>query len=52
MMTVSLSIGAVGYLLNAFTVPSNGKIMFMVYYIFYAVYMAGSNSGIMNLTFD
>lgn len=52
MMTLSFSIGAIGFLINSFAVPSNGKIVFTVYYIFYAIYLAGSNSGIMNLTFD
>ncbi len=52
MMIVSFSTAAAGFLINAFTVPSNGKILFTVYYIFYAVYMAGANSGIMNLAFD
>ncbi len=52
MMLVSFAVGAAGFFINAFTVPANGKILFTVYYIFYAVYMAGSNSGIMNLAFD
>lgn len=52
MMILSFLIAAAGYLINSFTVPSNGKVLFTVYYIFYAVYMAGANSGIMNLTFD
>lgn len=52
MMIVSFSIAAAGFFINSFTVPSNGKILYTVYYMFYAIYMAGANSGIMNLAFD
>lgn len=52
MLILSFMIGAVSFLINTFCVPENGKIVYTVYYALYAVYMAGSNSGIMNITFD
>ncbi len=43
---------ALSLLINVFTVPSNGKIMFALYYIVHAVAMAGINSGIINLLYE
>ncbi len=37
---------------NIFTVPSNGYVMFTIYYILFAVAMAGINSGLLNLLYD
>lgn len=52
MLILSFLIGAASFLINVFTVPANGKVMYTVYYIFYAIYYAGVNSGIVNITFD
>lgn len=35
-----------------FAVPSNGKIMFSLYYIFHGIAMGGINSALINLIFD
>ena len=39
-------------LINVFTVPSNGKVMFSIHYVLYAVSMAGINSSIINLLYE
>lgn len=52
MLFLSFAIGAFGFLVNTFTTPSNGTVLYAVHYMIYAVYMAGANSGIMNITFD
>lgn len=52
MLRVCLSIAAVGYFINVFTVPENGKIFYTTYYACYAVAMAGINSALINLVFD
>ena len=44
---ISLAFG-----INIFTVPSNGYVMFTIYYILFAVAMAGINSGTVNLVYD
>jgi len=40
------------FLFAALAVPSNGKIMFALYYIFHGIAMGGVNSGMFNLVFD
>ena len=64
MMTVSFLIGAVSFLIYSFGTPENCvslnlfgsavviNIFYIGYSILHAVYMAGSNSGMMNITFD
>ncbi len=52
MLTICFTVAAAAFFLNIFTVPSNGKVMFAVYYCTYAVAMAGINSGLMNIIFD
>lgn len=52
MMTICFALEAVGYAVNLFTVPGNGKILFSVYYILHAVAMGGINSGAVNLIYD
>ncbi len=52
MLFLSFSIGACGFLVNTFTTPANGTVFYALYYMIYAIYMAGTNSGIMNITFD
>ena len=41
-----------GFLFTALAAPSNGKIMFALYYIFHGIAMGGVNSGMFNLVFD
>ncbi|MDD6485297.1 MAG: MFS transporter [Clostridiales bacterium] len=52
MMILSFEFGAVSFLINTFTIPANGKLFFALYYVFYAIFMAGANSGMMNIVFD
>lgn len=52
MLVVAASIAAVGYLINIFTVPSNGKVFYTIYYALYCTAMAGMNSAIINLIYD
>ena len=52
MVTLCLSIAAAAFLINSFTVPSNGRIFYTVYYCLYAVSMAGINSAMTNLVYD
>lgn len=52
MLLLCFGIAGLAFFVNIFTVPSNGKVMFTLYYCLYAVAMAGINSGLMNITFD
>ena len=52
MLNICFVIEVVAFGVNAFTTPSNGKIIFTVYYMLYAVGMAGINSGTLNLIYD
>lgn len=52
MLTVCFIIVAVGFGINAFTVPSNGKILYTVYYILYCTAMAGISNASINLIYD
>ncbi|MBR2323231.1 MAG: MFS transporter [Clostridia bacterium] len=52
MTTVCYIIASIGFLINTFTVPSNGKVFYTVYYVLYAIAMAGINSGAINLIYD
>ena len=40
------------YLAMAFTAPSNGKVLFTVYYVLYCVAMAGINGSMINIVYD
>ena len=42
----------VGYCINIFTIPENGKVFYTVYYILNAIAMAGINSATINLIYD
>ena len=46
-----LIVGA-GFLINVFTVPGNGKILFTAYYCLYAIAMGGINGALTNLVFE
>lgn len=52
MVRICFGIAAVGFFINIFTVPSNGKVLFTIYYACYAVAMAGVNSALLNLIYD
>jgi len=52
MMMVCFVIGGISYLILTFTCPANGKIFYALYSIMHGIYMAGSNSGMMNIVFD
>jgi len=52
MLTVCFLVAMVGFAVNIFTVPSNGKVFYMIYYVLYAVGMAGINSGGINLIYE
>jgi len=52
MIKICFSVIAAGYFINIFTVPANGKVFFTIYYICYAIAMAGINSSLINLVFD
>ena len=52
MLNVCFTIVLVAFAINTFTVPSNGKVFYTIYYILYAIAMAGINSSAINLIFD
>lgn len=52
MVRLCLVIAGVGFLVNVFTVPSNGAVFYTVYYALSAVAMGGINSALTNLVFD
>ena len=52
MLNICFIIALVGFIINGFTVPDNGKVCYTVYYMLYAVAMAGINSATINLIYD
>ena len=42
----------VAFGLNIFTMPKNGKVFYTIYYMLYAIGMAGINSAVINLIYD
>ncbi len=52
MMRACMAVAAVGCLINVFTVPENGKLLFTTYYVCYAMAMAGIGNAAMNVVFD
>lgn len=52
MLNICFTVAAIGFLINVFTVPSNGKIVYTIYYVFYAIAMGGINSAAINLIYD
>ena len=52
MTTVCYVIASIGFLINTFTTPSNGKIFYTIHYVLYAIAMAGINSGAINLIYE
>lgn len=52
MMQICFALMALAFGVNMFTAPSNGRVMFTLYYSLYAMAMGGVNSGATNLVFD
>ncbi|MBQ8658485.1 MAG: MFS transporter [Clostridia bacterium] len=52
MLIVCFSIAAVGFGFNIFTVPSNGKVFYLIYHVLHCIAMAGINSATINLIYD
>lgn len=52
MLNICYIIALAGFAINIFTVPSNGKIVYTIYYILYAIALAGINSGTINLIYE
>lgn len=52
MLNLCFIIEFVAFSINIFTVPENGHVFYTVYYVLYAVGMAGINSGAINLIYD
>ncbi len=52
MLILCFAVISVAFGINVFTVPSNGHVMFTVYYMLFAVALAGINSGTINLVYD
>lgn len=52
MLNICFSVMLVGFVINVFTVPENGKVFFTAYYILNAIAMAGINSATINLIYD
>lgn len=52
MMTVCFVFLALAYIVMMFTTPTNGKVMYVIYTVVYAIASAGITSGILNLTYD
>lgn len=52
MLMICFSFAFCSFLINTFTAPENGKWLYTIYYVLYAISMAGINSGEMNIIFD
>lgn len=52
MLNICFVIVFVAYAINMFTVPANGKVLYTVYYMLYAIAMGGINSAGTNLIYD
>ena len=52
MLIICFAVISLAFGINIFTVPANGYIMFTLYYVLFAIAMAGVNSGTVNLVYD
>ena len=52
MLNICYTVALIAFIVNIFTVPSNGKIFYTIYYSLYAIAMAGINSSEINLVYD
>ncbi len=52
MLNICFIIVGIAYIINIFTVPSNGMVLYTIYYMLYAIAMGGINSAGTNLIYD
>ena len=52
MLYICFGLEALAFALNIFTIPNNGKVFYMIFYILYCVGFAGINSATINLIYD
>ena len=52
MLNICFFIEAAAFLINIFTVPENGKILFTIHYVLYAIGLAGISNCSINLIYD
>lgn len=52
MLNICFIIAMVAFSINVFTTPANGKFLYTIYYMLYAISMAGINSSTINLIYD
>lgn len=52
MLNICFIIMLVGFVINIFTVPKNGKVFYTIYYMLNAIAMAGISSATINLIYD
>lgn len=52
MLQICFSIAGASFLVNAFCRPENGYVVYTIYYVLYAIAMAGINSALINLCYD
>lgn len=52
MLYICFTLELVAFTINIFTVPSNGKVMYIIFYTIFAIGQAGINSSIINLAYD
>lgn len=52
MLCICFAVEAVAFGINTFTLPTNGKAVYFIYYVFYCIGQAGINSSLINLIFD
>ena len=52
LIILSFSIEIVAFIFLTFTVPANGKIMFLIYYVLHTIGMSGISISMINLTYE
>lgn len=52
MLVVCFALEGLAFGINAFTNPSNGKVLYIIYQLLYSAGMAGINSSVINLIYD
>lgn len=52
MLMVCVGIAGLAYLVNCFCTPANGRIIYTLHYMLFAISMAGINSATINLIYD
>lgn len=51
MLTICFYVACASFIVNTFCTPENGKVVYFIHYILYAIAMAGINSGAINLVY-